>query len=101
MLRRTVLLLRPTRAIPANTGVQTNHHEAEKSEPETKLKRLNPIKLKQMRERLVEVEEEDRAAGSRHHHRRNRITKLCERGRNTAADGFAGTIPRGTAATHV
>ena len=44
--------------IPANTGVQTNHHEAGKSEPETKLKRLNPIKLKQMRERLVEVEEE-------------------------------------------
>ena len=43
---------------PANTGAQTNHHEAEKSEPEAKLKRLNPIKLKQMRERLVEVEEE-------------------------------------------
>ncbi len=39
-------------------GAQTNHPEAEKSEPETKLKRLNPIKLKQMRERLVEVEEE-------------------------------------------
>ena len=45
-------------AVPANTGAQTNHPEAEKSEPETKLKRLNPIKLKQMRERLVEVEEE-------------------------------------------
>ncbi|MGB9119548.1 MAG: ATP-binding cassette domain-containing protein, partial [Candidatus Angelobacter sp.] len=44
--------------IPANTGVQTNHHEAEKSEPETKLKRLNPIKLKQMKERVQEVEEE-------------------------------------------
>jgi ATP-binding cassette subfamily F protein 3 len=43
---------------PANTGIQANHHEAGKSEPETKLKRLNPIKLKQMRERLVEVEEE-------------------------------------------
>ncbi len=45
-------------AIPANIGVQTNHHEAEKSEPETKLKRLNPIKLKQMKERVQEVEEE-------------------------------------------
>ena len=44
--------------IPANTGIQTNHHEAGKSEPETKLKRLNPIKLKQMKERLQEVEEE-------------------------------------------
>jgi ATP-binding cassette subfamily F protein 3 len=45
-------------AIQANTGAQTNHHEAEKSEPEAKLKRLNPIKLKQMKERLVELEEE-------------------------------------------
>jgi ATP-binding cassette subfamily F protein 3 len=45
-------------AIPANSGVQTNHHEAEKSEPETKLKRLNPIKLKQMKERVQEVEEQ-------------------------------------------
>ncbi|MBZ5492563.1 MAG: ABC-F family ATP-binding cassette domain-containing protein [Acidobacteriia bacterium] len=45
-------------AISANTGIQTNHHEAEKSQPETKLKRLNPIKLKQMKERLVELEEE-------------------------------------------
>ena len=45
-------------AIPANSGVRTNDQEAEKSEPETKLKRLNPIKLKQMRERLVELEEE-------------------------------------------
>jgi ATP-binding cassette, subfamily F, member 3 len=45
-------------AIPANTAVQTNHHQAEKPGPETKLKRLNPIKLKQMRERLVELEEE-------------------------------------------
>jgi ATP-binding cassette, subfamily F, member 3 len=45
-------------AIPANTAVQTNHDGAEKPGPETKLKRLNPIKLKQMRERLVELEEE-------------------------------------------
>jgi len=45
-------------AIPANSAVRTNDHEADKSEPETKLKRLNPIKLKQMRERLVELEEE-------------------------------------------
>src|SRR5712671_4462681 len=41
-----------------NTAVQTNHHGAEKPEPETKQKRLNPIKLKQMKERLVELEEE-------------------------------------------
>jgi ATP-binding cassette, subfamily F, member 3 len=45
-------------AIPANTGVQTNHQEAEKPEPETRQKRLNPIKLKQMKGHLVEVEEE-------------------------------------------
>jgi len=45
-------------AIPANSAARTNDHEADKSEPETKLKRLNPIKLKQMRERLVELEEE-------------------------------------------
>jgi ATP-binding cassette, subfamily F, member 3 len=45
-------------AIPANTGAQINHHEAEKSGPETKMKRLNPIKLKQMKERVQEVEEE-------------------------------------------
>jgi ATP-binding cassette subfamily F protein 3 len=45
-------------AIPAGPAVPTNHHEAEKSEPETKVKRLNPIKLKQMKERLVELEEE-------------------------------------------
>jgi ATP-binding cassette, subfamily F, member 3 len=45
-------------AIPANTAIQTNHDGAEKAGPETKLKRLNPIKLKQMRERLVELEEE-------------------------------------------
>ena len=45
-------------AIPANTGVQAGHEEAGKPEPETRQKRLNPIKLKQMRERLVEVEEE-------------------------------------------
>jgi ATP-binding cassette, subfamily F, member 3 len=45
-------------AIPANTVVQTNHDGSEKAGTETKLKRLNPIKLKQMKERLVEVEEE-------------------------------------------
>jgi ATP-binding cassette subfamily F protein 3 len=45
-------------AIPANIGVQTSHRESEKPETETRQKRLNPIKLKQMRERLVEVEEE-------------------------------------------
>ncbi|HEX3153058.1 MAG TPA: ATP-binding cassette domain-containing protein, partial [Candidatus Angelobacter sp.] len=37
----------------------TNHHETEaQAAPEPKQKRLNPIKLKQMRERLQEVEEE-------------------------------------------
>src|SRR5438309_3975962 len=45
-------------AILTNTAVQTNHHGAEKPEPETKQKRLNPIKLKQMKERLVELEGE-------------------------------------------
>ncbi len=53
-----VSLASSSAAISPNTGIQTNHHEAEKSEPETKLKRLNPIKLKQMKERLVELEEE-------------------------------------------
>jgi ATP-binding cassette, subfamily F, member 3 len=45
-------------AVSANTAVQTNHDGAEKPGPETKLKRLNPIKLKQMKELLVELEEE-------------------------------------------
>ena len=75
-------------AIPANTAVQTDHDEAEKPGPETKLKRLNPIKLKQMRERLGGTGGRDRAAGSRDHHGGNRAAELCERGRNTTADGF-------------
>jgi ATP-binding cassette subfamily F protein 3 len=53
-----VSLVSSSTAIPSNAGVQTNHHEAEKSEPEAKQKRLNPIKLKQMKERVQEVEEE-------------------------------------------
>jgi ATP-binding cassette subfamily F protein 3 len=48
-------------AVP-NTPVATiaaDHREAAgQAEPEVKLKRLNPIKLKQMKERLQEVEEE-------------------------------------------
>jgi ATP-binding cassette subfamily F protein 3 len=45
----------PVEAAP----MATNHREtAGQAEPEAKQKRLNPIKLKQMRERLVEVEEE-------------------------------------------
>jgi ATP-binding cassette subfamily F protein 3 len=45
-------------ATPAAT-ITTNHREAAgQGEPEAKQKRLNPIKLKQMRERVVEVEEE-------------------------------------------
>jgi paraquat-inducible protein B len=37
----------------------TNHQETEsQAVPEAKLKRLNPIKLKQMKERLQDVEEE-------------------------------------------
>ncbi|MGC2744008.1 MAG: ABC-F family ATP-binding cassette domain-containing protein [Candidatus Angelobacter sp.] len=37
----------------------TNHHEpAGQAVPEAKLKRLNPIRLKQMKERVLEVEEE-------------------------------------------
>ncbi|HEY4678493.1 MAG TPA: ABC-F family ATP-binding cassette domain-containing protein [Candidatus Angelobacter sp.] len=45
-------------ATPA-ASMATNHQEAAgQAEPEAKQKRLNPIKLKQMRERLVEVEEE-------------------------------------------
>jgi ATP-binding cassette subfamily F protein 3 len=41
------------------TAAATNHREPEaQAATEPKIKRLNPIKLKQMRERLVEVEEE-------------------------------------------
>jgi ATP-binding cassette subfamily F protein 3 len=41
------------------TAAATNHREPEaQAAAEPKIKRLNPIKLKQMRERLVEVEEE-------------------------------------------
>jgi ATP-binding cassette subfamily F protein 3 len=43
----------------ANAVVATNHDGPAKSaEPEAKQKRLNPIKLKQMKERLHELEEE-------------------------------------------
>lgn len=51
----------PVQTISANSN---NHHEAAKAEAarpneaETKQKRLNPIKLKQMKDRLQEVEEE-------------------------------------------
>jgi len=42
-----------------NSAVSTNHDEtAKQADPEVKQKRLNPIKLKQMQERLLEVEEE-------------------------------------------
>jgi ATP-binding cassette subfamily F protein 3 len=41
------------------TAAATNHREPEaQAAAEPKIKRLNPIKLKQMRERLLEVEEE-------------------------------------------
>ena len=45
---------------PADAApMATNHQEIEgQAVPEAKLKRLNPIKLKQMKERLQEVEEE-------------------------------------------
>jgi ATP-binding cassette, subfamily F, member 3 len=44
---------------PLAVPMVPNHQETEgQAVPEAKLKRLNPIKLKQMRERLVEVEEE-------------------------------------------
>jgi ATP-binding cassette, subfamily F, member 3 len=46
----------PSSAAPA---AQTNHHDSAKTTvPEARQKRLNPIKLKQMKERLQEVEEE-------------------------------------------
>jgi ATP-binding cassette subfamily F protein 3 len=42
-----------------NSAVSTNHGEtAKQADPEVKQRRLNPIKLKQMKERLQEVEEE-------------------------------------------
>jgi len=45
--------------VSADPAVATNHDEPAKSaEPEAKQKRLNPIKLKQMKERLHELEEE-------------------------------------------
>jgi len=46
-------------SVATNSAASTNHHEAtQQTEPEPKHKRLNPIKLKQMKERLQEVEEE-------------------------------------------
>ena len=48
----------PHCSIQRATPSQTNHDEPESAEPETKQKRLNPIKLKQMKERVQEVEEE-------------------------------------------
>jgi ATP-binding cassette, subfamily F, member 3 len=47
----------PTLSSSARPDVHANH-DAAKSEPENRQKRLNPIKLKQMKERLQEVEEE-------------------------------------------
>ena len=45
--------------VPATPADATNHDEPAKSaEPEARQKRLNPIKLKQMKERLHELEEE-------------------------------------------
>jgi ATP-binding cassette, subfamily F, member 3 len=45
--------------VSANAVVATNHDgRAKSAEPEAKQKRLNPIKLKQMKERLHELEEE-------------------------------------------
>ncbi|HEY2116267.1 MAG TPA: ABC-F family ATP-binding cassette domain-containing protein [Candidatus Angelobacter sp.] len=45
--------------VSANLGLATNHDEPAKSTgPESRQKRLNPIKLKQMKERLHELEEE-------------------------------------------
>lgn len=57
----TPATIAPSQAVSANSN---NHHEAVKSdsakpiESEPKQKRLNPIKLKQMKDRLQEVEEE-------------------------------------------
>jgi ATP-binding cassette subfamily F protein 3 len=42
----------------ADSAAQTNHEALKTAEPEAKQKRLNPIKLKQMKERLQELEEE-------------------------------------------
>ena len=76
---------------PANTGIQANHHEAEKSEPETKLKRLNPIKLKQMKERLVEVEEEIARLEAAITTAETALQNFVSVEETTAADGFAET----------
>src|SRR5262249_27108161 len=49
----------PSAPSPATPPNQTNHHEsARTTKPKAQQKRLNPIKLKQMKERLHEVEEE-------------------------------------------
>jgi ATP-binding cassette subfamily F protein 3 len=51
--------LSPSPSSAAAVPIVTNHHETEgQAVPEAKLKRLNPIKLKQMKERVQEVEEE-------------------------------------------
>jgi ATP-binding cassette subfamily F protein 3 len=52
-------LMSPRNSGSINSVVSTNDDETAKpADPEVKLKRLNPIKLKQMKERLQEVEEE-------------------------------------------
>jgi ATP-binding cassette subfamily F protein 3 len=46
-------------SISTNSTVSTNHDETDRqTEPDSKQKRVNPIKLKQMKERLQELEEE-------------------------------------------
>jgi ATP-binding cassette subfamily F protein 3 len=52
-------LLSATAPVGAASTVSNNHNEPPKAaEPDARQKRLNPIKLKQMKERLQEVEEE-------------------------------------------
>jgi len=52
-------LMSASNSASTNSAVSTNHDEtAKQADPEVKQKRLNPIKLKQMQERLLEVEEE-------------------------------------------
>jgi len=49
----------PMPSLAATNPVSANHHEpAKPADTDAKQKRLNPIKLKQMKERLQEVEEE-------------------------------------------
>ncbi len=68
------------------TPQPTNGNQAPTAPNDGKAKRLNPIKRKQMEDRLGEVEQEISDLETAHCRLRNRAASLCQCGRNAAGD---------------